>query len=143
MISTSLNELHTLAEAIILVEFKLDSFVCALEVLCLLIYSTFELKRNAFDCIRQLLEIHFQSIAIMLRYVDGPILLSQGALALKVKLRWWHYTAKLVLVRLRETCFPHVIQNSLLEVNVKGLARNITTFIQRINFPLRWGNASG
>ena len=59
MISTALDKLHTLAEAIILVEFKLDRLVCALEVLRLLIYGGFQLKWNPFDCIRQLFEIHF------------------------------------------------------------------------------------
>ena len=78
----------------------------------------------------------------MLRYVDGPILLSQGTLAFKVKLCRWHHTAKLVLMRLTKTCLSHVVQNCLLEVNVKGLARNIAAFIKRVNFSLRRISAS-
>ena len=130
MISTALDKLHTLAEAIILVEFKFDRLVCAFEVLRLLIYGSFELKWNSFNCIRQFLKIHFQSIAALLRYVDGPILLSQSALALNVKFCRWHYAAKFVLMRLRKTCLSHVVQNCLLEVDVEGFARNIAAFVK-------------
>lgn len=73
----------------------------------------------------------------MLRYVYGPILLSQSALAFNVKFCRWHHAAKLVLMRLTKTCLSHVVQNCLLEVNVEGLARDIAAFIKRVNFSLR------
>ena len=99
-------------------------------MLCLLVNGTFEFKWNSFDRVRQLLKIHFHSIAAMLRHEYCSILLSQSALALKINLRRWHHSPKLELMGLTEACLPHVIQNCLLEVNVEGLACNKTTFIK-------------
>ena len=86
VVSSRLNWLNILTEAILLVKVEPHLPVSALMVLSLLVDRAFNLERNSLYLIRQLFKSHRKRVAVSLRYVNSLGLLAQGFFSIKVTL---------------------------------------------------------